>query len=511
MYQLNNAANYLVMTAEKLPNKLAFVDEENSFTFRELLTASMNAGEMIYRESGSIRNRIAVMVDRTAVSLVGCFAALFAGSCYVPIDARMPEDRMNDILEQINPSAVLYSSKNAKIAAKLEMKYKTLMLENIMAEPCDPSYWNKISSSVLDIDPAYIIFTSGSTGKPKGILISHRSLIDFTEWMAEISGVTENDVLGNQAPFYFDLSVKDIYQTLRSGCTTYVIPKKLFMFPTLLADYINNNGITTLIWATSAFRLAADSGVFEKKQLNTVRQVILGGEALQAKHVNIWKKATSGCRFINLYGPTEVTVDCTYYIIDRDFGDGEPIPIGRPCENMDVILLDDELKPVQDGDAGEICVRGAGLALGYFGDKAKTEKAFIQNPLNPYYPDRLYRTGDIAKRMPDGNLVFLSRKDGQIKHMGYRIELGEIETALSGISGIGDTVCFFDEDDDAIVCCCSTALDAGEITSKLKEKLPRYMLPNEWRITDSLPMNANGKIDRPKLKENYFYEKNKLH
>ncbi len=508
MYQLNNAAEYLVMTAEKLPNKLAFADDENSFTFGELLTASMNAGEKIYNESGGTGKRIAVLVDRTVVSLVGCFAVLFAGSCYVPIDVKMPAERMNDIFSQIEPTAVLYSSKNEKTAAALPTRYKTIMIEDIISKPCDPSYRKKVSSSVLDIDPAYMIFTSGSTGTPKGILISHRSLIDFTEWMASISGITENDVLGNQAPFYFDLSVKDIYQTLRNGCTTYIIAKKMFMFPTLLVDYLNKNEVTTLIWATSAFRLAADSGVFEKKRLNSVRQVILGGEALQAKHVNIWKKAVPECRFINLYGPTEVTVDCTYYKIERDFADGEPIPIGKPCENMEIILFDDELKPVRDGEPGEICVRGAGLAIGYFGDKSKTDKAFIQNPLNPYYPDRLYRTGDIAKYTEDGNLVFLSRKDGQIKHMGYRIELGEIETALSGISGIGDAVCFFDEEKDAIVCCCKTKLGTAEIASELKEKLPRYMLPNEWRITDTLPMNANGKIDRVKLKESYFNEKN---
>ena len=176
---------------------------------------------------------------------------------------------------------------------------------------------------------------------------------------------------------------------------------------------------------------------------------------------------------------------------------------------MEVILLGDDLKPVPDGEAGEIYVRGVGLALGYFADSEKTSRAFIQNPLNPYYPDRLYRTGDIAKRLPDGNLVFLSRRDSQIKHMGYRIELGEIETALSGIPDVGDAICFFDEDDDAIVCCCKTKLDAAELSSRLKEKVPRYMLPNVWRISDSLPMNANGKIDRPKLKESYFNEKNK--
>lgn len=509
MYLIKNAAEYLIKTAGRLPDKIAFADEGGSFTFGALLDFSRRAGQRVYSVAGGVREMAAVLVDRSAVTLLGCFAALFAGSCYVPIDTKMPADRMEEILAQINPAVVLYSEKDEKTALRLGEKYRILSIEEAMSAEFDPALEEKIFSSVLDIDPAYMIFTSGSTGKPKGILISHRSLIDFTEWMAEVSGVSQSDVLGNQAPFYFDLSVKDIYQTLRNGCTTYIIAKKYFMFPTLLIDLLNSRKVTTLIWATSAFRLTADSGIFEKKQPLYLDKVILGGEALQAKHLNIWKKAVPQCRFINLYGPTEVTVDCTYYTIERDFADGEPIPIGKACRNMEVFLLDDNLKPVPDGEVGEICVRGIGLALGYFGDAEKTSGAFVQNPMNPYYPDRIYRTGDIARRLPDGNLVFLSRRDSQIKHMGYRIELGEIETALSGIGDVGDAVCFFDEDDDAIVCCLKTSLDPAELTSRLREKLPKYMLPNVWKIMERLPSNANGKIDRARLRENYFNGKNK--
>lgn len=508
MYQIKNAVEYLINTAKRLPDKIAFADDGANFTFNELLDYSMRIGQRLYSTACGVRERIAVLVDRNALSLLGCFSVLMAGSCYVPIDNKMPKDRMADILSQIKPAAVLYSAKDQKTADMLSGEYKTVSIEESMEWDFSLSLEEEILSSVLDIDPAYMIFTSGSTGKPKGIMISHRSLIDFTEWMADVSEVNENDILGNQAPFYFDLSVKDIYQTLRNGCTTYIIAKKYFMFPTLLLDYLNSHKITALIWATSAFRLVADSGIFEKKQPNNLRTVILGGEALQAKHLNIWKKAAPECRFINLYGPTEVTVDCTYYPIEKDFTDGEPIPIGKACRNMEIILLDDDLKPVKDGEAGEICVRGIGLAIGYFGDFEKTNAAFIQNPLNPYYPDRLYRTGDIAKKDEDGNLVFLSRRDNQIKHMGYRIELGEIETALSGIDGIGDSICFFDEDDDAIVCCLKTKLEPSELTVRLKEKVPKYMLPNIWRILDSLPINPNGKIDRVRLKKEYFDEKN---
>ncbi|MGN1410454.1 MAG: AMP-binding protein, partial [Eubacteriales bacterium] len=251
MYLIKNAAEYLINTAERLPDKTAFADDGRSFTFGELLGFSRRVGQRVYSVSGGVRERIAVLVDRSAVSLLGCIGVLFSGSCYVPIDDKMPSDRMEEILSQINPAAVLYSEKDAKVAEKLCERYKTIIIEDAMNSEYDPSLEEKIFASVLDIDPAYMIFTSGSTGKPKGILISHRSLIDFTEWMAEVSGVAENDVLGNQAPFYFDLSVKDIYQTLRNGCTTHIIAKKFFMFPTLLIDFLNSHKITALIWATS--------------------------------------------------------------------------------------------------------------------------------------------------------------------------------------------------------------------------------------------------------------------
>lgn len=501
---LKNALEYLENSAEKYPDKTAFADDERSFTFSGLMIQSKSAAAELIRRGVSVRNRVAVLVDRTAVSLIGCFAALYAGASYVPIDVKMPHERMSNILSQISADAVFYSKKDEKNALTLSDHKNVICIEDAAETDFSDVNFASVRERVLDIDPAYMIFTSGSTGRPKGIPISHRALIDFTEWMSDFCGITSDDVLGNQAPFYFDLSVKDIYQTLRCGCTTYILPKKLFMFPTLLIDRLNGKNVTALIWATSAFRLAADSGIFEKKSVRSLKKVILGGEALLAKHLNIWKDAHPGCEFINLYGPTEVTVDCTAYRIDRDFSDGEPIPIGKACRNMEVILLDDRLNQVPDGEPGEICVRGIGLALGYFGDPEKTAKSFIDNPLNPYYPEKLYRTGDIAKIGADGNLYFLARKDEQIKHMGYRIELGEIETVLSSVSGIGEVICLFDDIEDAIVCCAATSLDAGEIISAVRSRLPKYMMPNVWKLTSRLPHNANGKIDRAALKREYF-------
>ena len=506
MHQIIHLLEYLEDSAARFPDKTAYADEKQSFTFGQLQQGARNGGSRLLQtiKPGSMAT---VLVDRTALTLAGFFCALEAGCCYVPLDNKMPEARLSDILQQVQPAAILYGPKDKALAEKLSAYAPIFDTEELLGAEEDPAALAAARESVLDVDPAYMIFTSGSTGKPKGILVSHRSIIDFTEWMTEACGITENCVLGNQAPFYFDLSCKDVYQTLKNGCSCYIIPKKDFMFPLLLVDFLNEHRVNTIIWATSAFRLAADSKVLAKKVPEFVNKAILGGEALQAAHVNVWKRALPGLQVINLYGPTEVTVDCTWYPLDRDFADGEPIPIGKACRNMQVLLLDDDLKPAAPGASGEICARGSGLALGYFKDWDKTDAAFIQNPLNPDYPDRIYRTGDIGRLGEDGNIYYLSRRDGQIKHMGYRIELGEVETALSAVAGVDSGICFFDEEKDLIVACVQStdsAVDAAYLASEAAVRLPKYMLPGVWRLYKRLPSNANGKIDRVSLRQEYF-------
>lgn len=501
-----NVLEYLEHSAARLPQKLAFSDGKTEFTFSSLLEATRRIGSAILRVGTSSRFA-AVLTDRTALSVAGFFGAMQAGLCYVPLDVKMPAARLQTILTSLRPSVLLYARKDEKIAAQLTQFAPALELERALCEPENADALAQRRGRVLDIDPAYMIYTSGSTGTPKGILISHRSVIDFTDWMSAACGTGEEEVFANQAPFYFDLSVKDVYQTLKCGCTTHILPNQVFMFPKLLLQALNTHHVTTLNWATSAFRIVAGSGIFEKGVPTDVTKVILGGEALQAKHLSVWQDALPNCRFINLYGPTEVTVDCTMFEIRRRYADDERIPIGKPCRNMDILLLNEQGQPVKDGEAGEICVRGAGLAIGYYASPEKNEAAFIQNPLCPEYPDRLYRTGDIARYNDEGELVYLQRRDGQIKHMGYRIELGEIEAALTATQGVEQAVCFFDEEHDKIVCCAETKLTAAELTAAVHEKLQRYMAPNVWRPMARLPLNPNGKVDRPALRRQYEEER----
>lgn len=502
-----NVLEYLENSVKKYPNKVGFTDPNNSYTFKQfdLLAKSIASG--ICRNFSLKNEPIVVLVDRNVDSLICFMAILYSGNFYVPIDNKMPKQRLKSILDKVNPKLVICSKNDENALSDFDVdtvsfeEYKTFDIDEVLIK--------ERRERILDIDPAYVIFTSGSTGQPKGIVISHRSIIDFVDWMEKACDISNKCVFANQAPFYFDLSVKDIYLTLKCGASMNILSKKELMFPMLLVDFLNSKKVNTLIWATSAFNLVANSGVLVKKKPKYLKKVILGGEALLAKNLNIWRASLPKVKYINLYGPTEVTVDCTYYPVDNSVNDNEEIPIGKACENKEVILLNEELKEVALGEVGEICVRGTGLAKGYYNDPEKTKEAFIQNPLNPYYTDIIYRTGDVGVIKEDGYIYFKARKDSQIKHMGYRIELGEIETAINSCDAIKEAICFYDDVANKIVCVYEGDLTDSDLIKHIESILPKYMYPNVFKNIEKMPHNANGKIDRVKLKEIYFDEKNK--
>lgn len=501
-----NIFSYLEDSAEKYSDKLALADDKTKVTFKEWLDYSLSIGTLIHNKcEGCIRKPILVFVERKVEGLIGFMGVLASGNFYVPIDNKMPSSRIKLIIDILNPiAAITITPKDEAVLEEIDFQGKILAYPTAISIEADRIALASARGCLIDLDPVYSIFTSGSTGIPKGVIISHRGMIDLTEWLAETLEVSDTDTLGNQTPFYFDGSVKDIALCLKTGAAIYVIGKKYFSFPKLLVELINNNRISCLLWATSAITLVGNTGILAEKSLNTVRLVTFAGEAMPAKQLNQWIEALPTAKFFNLYGPTEITVDCTYYQVSGKFPDDKFIPIGKACRNMEVFLLDENDQIVKDDKIGELCVRGSGVALGYYGNWEKTTDVFLQNPLNPYYNDLIYRTGDMVRYDSDGNLVFVARKDFQIKHMGNRIELGEIESAVNSIEGVANAVCIYSHEDEKIVLFYDTVDTCDrDIIGGVSCLIPKYMLPNVCIRLDNMPYNLNDKIDRLELKRIY--------
>jgi amino acid adenylation domain-containing protein len=504
-----NILEYLEKTARRLPEKTALADDKLSLTFNQWVQQAESIGTSIAQATNStIRRAVLVFVDRRIEGLVGAMGIVESGNFYVPIDCKMPYERVRLIAEVCKPiAAVATTEADMKTLDQIEFTSPRFLYNEAKEHPADDEVLAKIREQMIDLDPVYSIFTSGSTGVPKGVVISHRGMIDLADWLVETFEFTDKDALGNQTPFYFDGSVKDICICLKSGATLNVIGKKYFTFTKHLMPLLNERHITAILWATSAIVMVGNSDILNVALPEHLRLVTFAGEAMPAKQLRSWQEKLPNVRFVNLYGPTEITVDCTYFDVTRQYADNEYIPIGKACRNMQVLVLKDDDTEAAVDEVGELCVRGSGVALGYYGNRTKTDEVFVQNPLNPLYNDIIYRTGDLVRPAEGGNLVFVSRKDFQVKHKGNRIELGEIEVAVNAIEGVTNAACIFDQVQDKLVLYYTTADGQPmDIINLVKERIPVYMFPEVVNHLAQMPYNLNGKIDRIELKRRYENE-----
>lgn len=494
-----NILEYLERTVQRLPDKIAFAGEEGAMTFRELYGQSRTIGSRLYRD-GFYRQPVVVFMKKQPKTVAAFLGAIYAGCYYVPLDAEMPRHRIERILRDLQPGTFLCDETTLPMAEELDNSGRIYCYDNIAFGPVDEGGLEEIRQRQIDTDPIYIVFTSGSTGVPKGVIGCHRAVIDYIENLCDVLKFREDTVFGNQTPLYFDACLKEILPTLKYGATTYLIPRQLFLFPVRLVEYLNQHRINTLCWVVSALTFLSSFRTFEKVKPEHLHTVAFASEVFPVRQLNLWRSALPQARFINLYGPTETTGICCYYEVDREFAENETLPIGRPFRNTEVILLDEKDQIPPRGEQGEICIRGTRLTLGYYRNPGKTREAFVQNPLNPLYPEQIYRTGDIGRYNHRGELEFLSRKDNQIKHMGHRIELGEIEAAANTHAAVSTACCTYDLKNKKITLHYVGGVNPGDLAAYLKEKLPRYMIPHTLRQLPQMPTTPNGKIDRNFLK-----------
>jgi amino acid adenylation domain-containing protein len=453
---------------------------------------------------------IAIYMPKSAKTLCAMLGILYSGNTYVPMDTRAPIKRTLLILDIARPTLIITDGPGKKQLLENGADENIIFEYNELsgAEIIDnlPSL---VLMGVKDTDPACLLFTSGSTGVPKGVVIPHLRVINYINWAKDYFGIKNNEIIGSQAPFYFTVSAMDIYLTLATGSRLNLIPENLFSNPKNLVEYLDKQAITLIFWVSSVYHHLAQSRVLEDgtESLKALKRVWFVGEPMPAQSLYYLINHLPNADFTNLYGATETDMTICYDV-PKDYNPDSPVPLGHPCANTEILLLKEDLTSAALGETGEICVGGSCLALGYYKNLEKTQRAFIQNPLNDKFNDIIYRTGDLGE-IKDGLIYFHGRRDHQFKHLGYRIEAGEIEAAASKFPGINHACVIYDDKKRQIVLFYEAAGETDELKLRreLMAALPVYMVPTRFIALSAMPFNQKRKKDRIALKNQYLEEK----
>lgn len=515
------AQQYFTESAKKNPKKTAVVFENQKISYRDLDIYSNQLANILEELEVQKGDRVCFCLYKSLNSIKSIMGILKADAVYVPLDAYSPVIRMKRIIKDVKPKVLICDERTYSIAKKLKKDNMKIVIlskrKNIFSKDCvfendilkasksEPEYLN------IDTDLSYIFYTSGSTGVPKGVMITHLNLINATEWAVEEFDIKRRDILSSHPPFHFDLSTFDIYCAFKAGATLCLVPEKLSLFPGALLDYIEKQKMTIWNSVPSLLVYIQRMKVLNKQRLSKVKKIFFNGEVFPTRSLVQWMKIFPQKEFVNMYGPTEATVQCTFYRIKKipkNFT--KPVPIGKACGNTKVFAITNKGTLVKAGERGELYVRGSGVSPGYWQDTKKTKESFIVNPFNQNYQEKVYKTGDLVYLRPDGNYEFLGRKDYQIKIRGHRVELGEIESALYSLQYISEAVVTANHNiqDIKIIAFLVFTKQAAEkqIRNDLKRILPSYMIPTQFIFKSSLTKTSAGKIDRLLLKKEYEKE-----
>ncbi len=494
--------------AERCGNRTAIIfDCDGSISFKELNILSNRVANYFRKIGLTQGDVVAIQNNKTSVGFATMIACLKLGITYTNFDYTNPVERIRKIFETAEPKIVFADAEKEEIKVLCNaMAIEYLVAEDlkvkqdIMAQ--DAAFPKMLLGSVADNTPAYIMFTSGSTGIPKGVVICQKSLLNFIKWGRETYSLTEDDIMTNVNPIYFDNSVFDFYCSVFNGITMVAVSKALVEQPKKMLEAIEKHGCTFWFSVPSMLIYLTNLKLLTKDILTKVRIFSFGGEGYPKELLRkLYAVYGDNARLYNVYGPTEGTCICSAYEITEDDMQQDGLaPLGQLAPNFDYIILDEN---GVEASLGELCLIGNQLALGYYNDEERTKKSFVKCPAYTKYYERMYKTGDLVE-IVDGKLYFRGRVDNQIKHMGYRIELEEIENALIKVEGIKQcavvhTVSKNNFSKIVAYVAMEGEMDASELRGELKKYLPQYMIPNMFEFMDELPKNVNGKVDRVQL------------
>ena len=498
-----NIVDLFDSTVETKGSQIAIEHNDETISFYELKNKARSVATLLLKRNEALINRpIAVFLPKEINTVISDLGVLYSGNAFMNLDVKMPVDRIRNILEKIKPITIITNKKYFELLKNIAIPM--IDIESV-EENIDYKLINERKKKQIDTDPMCIINTSGSTGTPKGVVLNHRSFFDFTDWALETFSFDGSEVIGSLSPVVFDIYDFELCMLILKGSKLILLDSSLAMFPANLLKEIDNKKVNFIFWVPSIMVNIANLDLLKKILPINLKMIWFAGEVFPTKQFLYWYDHIQKATFVNLYGPIEITLDCTYHIIDERPMEDEPLPIGKPCRNSDIIILNEDNQQTLENVEGELCVRGTSLAMGYYNDIEKTATAFVQNPLNNSYPELIYKTGDIVSKDRNGIIHFKGRKDSLIKHMGYRIELGEIEHMIVNELKLVDYCCaVYDDANKKIILFYEKDEEiAPQIFRKsLMKFFPSYMLPSNFKRMDLLPRNTNGKIDRLQLKNN---------